>query len=208
MELVEQKSYFDPTGLFVAIESGHVVGWIHACIAPASEPHHDPENPIPRIRMLIYPRDRLKVGHALVAEATAWLKHSPQARSIERPFLAMHAQAGYPLYRGLWLGGEPMCPATMPHVQLAFEVGGYKTTQESVFMVREMDSPPRERRAEVDVEFVESVAEMKQEPMRESWIGFEPMCIQALVRGEEVGSIGWVMLPHVADRLGAPCMNI
>jgi len=203
VELVENKSYFDPTGLFVATESGKIVGWIHACVAPGSEGHHDPENKIPRIRMLIYPCDRFKVGSALVAEATTWLKKSRQ-----REFLAMHAQMGYPFYRGLWLGGEPMCPTTMPHVLVAFEVGGYKITQESVCMVTEMASPPLEISAALKVEFVESAAEMKHEPMRESWLGFKPMRTQALVGGEDVGSIAWVMLPHLADRLGAPCMNI
>ena len=203
VELVEKKSYFDPSGLFVAIEAGEVVGWIHACVAAGSEGHHDPQNKIPRIRMLIYPRNRLKVGGALVAEATTWLKQSGQ-----KQFEAMHAKVGYPFYRGLWFGGEPMCPAAMPHLQLAFEVGGYKNTQESVFMVVEMASPPKEVSPAVQLEFVESAAEMRHEPMRESWIGFEPMRTRVLVSGEDVGSIAWVMLPHVAEQLGAPCMNI
>ena len=201
--LVEKKSYFDPAGLFVAIEAGKVIGWIHACVAPGSEGHHNPENKIPRIRMLIYPRERLKIGATLVAEATAWLR-----KSGKREFLAMHAQMGYPFYRGLWLGCEPMCLTAMPHVQLAFEVGGYKNTQESVFMVLEMASPPKEFSSDMKVEFAESTAEMKHKPMRESWIGFEPMRTQALVGGENVGSVAWVMQPHLADRLGAPCMNI
>ena len=203
VEFVENKSYFDPTGLFVALELGKVVGWIHACVAPGSEGHHDPENKIPRIRMLIYPRDRLKIGSALVTEATAWLKKSGQ-----RKFFAMHAQMGYPFYRGLWLSGEPMCPTTMPHVLIAFEVGGYKITQESVRMVTKMASPPQEVSAAMKIEFVESAAEMKHEPMRESWLGFKPMRTKALVDGEDVGSVAWVMQPHLADRLGALCMNI
>ena len=213
VELVEKKSYFDPAGLFIAIEmgktphtsgrSGKVVGWVHACIAAGSEGHHDPRDKVPRIRMLIYPRDRLKVGSALAAEATAWLKKSGQSK-----LLAMHAQAGYPFYRGLWLGGEPMCPAALPHVQIAFEVSGYKNTQESIFMTIEMAHPPEEVRAGVKLEFAESAANMAHEPMRESWMGFEPMRTQAFIRDEAVASIGWVILPHVAERLGAPCMNI
>jgi GNAT superfamily N-acetyltransferase len=201
--LVEAKSSFDPAGLFVAVEGGQVVGWVHACVAPGSEGHHDPAKRAARIRMLIYPRDRLKVGSALVAAATEWLR--PRAGGeIE----AMHAKAGYPFYRGLWMGGEPMCPATLPHVQMALEVGGFKNTQESIFMEGEITSPPKEVATPVEVELVAGVAEMKHEAMRESWIGFEPMRIQALAGGESVGNIAWVMLPHVADRLGAPCMNI
>lgn len=201
--LVERKSSFDPAGLLVAVEGGEVVGWTHACVAAGSEGHHDPADKVPRIRMLIFPRDRLKVGMALVAEATAWLRlHS------EGEIEALHAQAGYPFYRGLWLGGEPMGPATMPHVQMALEVGGFKSTQESIFMTAELAAPPREVAAGVDLELIASPTEMRHEAMRESWIGFAPMQLQALSGGESVGSIAWVILPHVADRLGAPCMNI
>ena len=200
--LAEAKSYFDPTGLFVAVEGGEVVGWVHACVAGGSEPWQDPSKNVARIRMLICPRSCLKVGEALVAEATQWLKRTGQGQ-----LLAMHARVGYPFYRGLWMGGEPMCPVTFPHLHLAFEVGGYKNTQESIFMVAEMTSPPEEVTAMADIELVESPAEMKHEPMRESWIGFQPMRTRALVREEEVGAIGWVLQPHL-DRLGAPCVNI
>ena len=55
-------------------------------------------------------------------------------RSGINPQLGIHAQVGYPFYRGLWMGGEPMGPAHLPHIQLALEVGGYKNTQESIFM--------------------------------------------------------------------------
>ena len=94
-DLVEKKSYFDPEGLLVAIEKDEIIGWVHACVAAGSEGHHDPANPIPRIRMLMFPRDRLKVGATLVSEATAWLRKSGQSK-----FLAIHAQVGYPFYRG------------------------------------------------------------------------------------------------------------
>jgi GNAT superfamily N-acetyltransferase len=203
VEYIEKKSYFDPTGLFVAVDSGGVIGWIHACVAPGSEGHHAPQDKIPRIRMLIYPRARLKVGRALVAAATAWLK-----RSGQREFLAIHAQRGYPFYRGLWLGGEPMCPTTMPHVLIAFEVSGYKITQESIFMTTEMTSPPPKINPALKIDFIESTAEMKHEPMRESWLGFKPMRTEGFVNGKYVGSVAWVILPHLAERLGAPCMNI
>jgi GNAT superfamily N-acetyltransferase len=203
LQLVEKKSYFDPQGLFVAVDKDEVLGWIHACVAAGSESSYDPHSPVPRIRMLIFPRDRLKVGAALVEEATTWLKQTGHSE-IE----ALHAKRGYPFYRGLWCGGEPMGPATMPHVQLALEVGGYKNTQESIFMTAEMSSPPQALQPEVRVEFVEEAAQMAHEPMRESWIGFEPMRTRAVIDGEAVGAISWALLPYVADRLGAPCMNI
>src|SRR5262245_56032565 len=66
VELIETKPCFDPAGLLVAVGNGQVVGWVHACVAAGSEPGHDPRDLVPRIRMLIFPRERLKVGAALV----------------------------------------------------------------------------------------------------------------------------------------------
>ena len=201
--LVAAKSYFDPTGLFVAVEKGEVVGWAHACVSGGTEPYHRPDLRAAHIRMLLYPRERLDVGAALVSEATAWLK-----RSGLRELGAMHTKAGYPFYRGLWLGGEPMGGPAFPHVQLAFAVGGYKLIEESIFMVAELASAPPEAQAAATLEYRTFPAAMEREAMRESWIGFKPMVIRATADGEDVGHIGWVVLPQVAARLGSPCVNI
>jgi GNAT superfamily N-acetyltransferase len=203
MALVESKSAFDPAGLFVAVERGAVMGWAHACVALPTEPYQEATQPFPQIRMLIFPRDRSKVGGALVAEATEWLKRSGQTQ-----LLAIHAQRGYPFYRGLWMGGEPMGPNSLPQVQVALEVGGYKNVQESIFMAGEMTSPPEEYEAAAPIELIDEPAEMKHEGMRESWIGFQPMRTRAMLGEQEAGSMGWVMLPHMASKLGAPAMNI
>lgn len=202
LELVEPKPYFDPAGLLVAQERGQVVGWIHACVAPATEPWHDPSKRAASIRVLIYPRGRLSIGAALVAEATAWMRTSGQ-EELE----AGSCRSGYPFYRGLWMGGEPMAPATMPHLHLAFAVAGYQLNAESVFMVAQFASPPQASTS-VPLELVESPAVPSHMGMRESWTGFTPMQVRALLDGAEVGSLGWVLLPHVAERLGAPCVNI
>src|SRR5439155_26081303 len=108
---------------------------------------------------------------------------------------AMHARSGYPFYRGLWLGGEPMGHAGMAHVQLALEVAGYKNTAESVFMTATMAEPPPDADTAIPIDLTEAEAEMTHEPMRESWIGLEPMLIRAMAGGEAAGSIGWVPLP-------------
>ena len=202
IQLVEAKTYFDPKGLFVAHDGGRVIGWIHACIAAGSEPHHKPAETRHRIRMFIYPADELKAGNALVREATAWLTKAG-ATSIE----AFHAKWGYPFYRGLWAGGEPLCPAELAHIHVALEVGGYKNTQESIFMTAQMPTPPKSFKPEIDIEFADRPATMAHEPMAQSWTGFEPMYTQAMAGTEPAGTIGWVILPHVT-RLGAPAMNI
>src|SRR5262245_9230875 len=80
VERVARKSAFDPKGLLVAVEDSEVVGWVHACVAAGSEGGHDSGKKVPRIRMLIFPSNRLKVGNALVHEATAWLRHTSPVR--------------------------------------------------------------------------------------------------------------------------------
>lgn len=204
VELVQSKSYFDAEGLIVAQDRGEVVGWIHACVAAGSQEGHDPENRIPRVRMLILPRNRQDVGQALLSEAAGYLKE----KSDRREFLAFHAKVGYPFYRGLWMGGEPMCPVTLPHVHLALDVAGYKNTQESIFMTADMPTPPNEISTDLTLSLEESHVEMAHEPMRESWIGFEPRRTVAHLNGEHAGGISWVIQPHLEETLGAPCMNI
>jgi len=202
IQLVERKSYFDPAGLFVAARAGRVLGWVHACVTAGTEDWNDRSTKVARIRMLVFPRESLRLGGTLIQEATAWL-----GRAGFQEMEAMHPFAGYPFYRGLWFGGEPMCPVSLPHVQLALEVAGYKTTQESIFMVAPMQDAPDETPARIAVEFEEGAAAVTRQPIRESWIGFEPRTARAKIAGESVCSIAWVVLPHL-DRLGAPAMNI
>jgi len=202
IQLVEKKSYFDPAGLFIAVRAGRVLGWVHACVTPGTEPWNDLNAKVARIRMLIFPRESLRTGAALVQEAAAWLR-----RAGFQEMEAMHPQAGYPFYRGLWFGGEPMCPVSLPHVHLVLEAAGFKNTQESIFMVARMQDAPEEAPARIAVEFEEDAAGTNHEPMHESWSGFEPRAARAKINGEIVGSIAWVVLPHL-DRLGSPAMNI
>lgn len=209
VEFVESKSYFDASGLLVALSGGEVVGWIHACRSAGTEPWHNPEKTVSRIQMLIFPRQHLEVGTALVREATAYLERTQIAAEHIAPAIeAMHPGGGYPLYRGLWMGGEPMGLATVPHVQLALEVGGYKLTFQSVFLATALDVAPPVVAPSIPIDFTAGHAVMSHRMMAESWSGFAPQRIIARASGEAIGSIGWTLLPHTAERLGAPGMTI
>lgn len=203
-ELVEAKSYFDPQGLMVATGARRkVLGWVHACVAAGSESWQKPEEAVARIRMLVFSPENLGLGTDLVRRATQWL-----AMRGHKSVLAMHAKKGYPFYRGLWYGFEPMCPVTLPHLHMALEVAGYKITQQSIFMTAKMKTAPRPPEAKIDAEFESGPATMAHEPMRQSWAGFEPRTITVRVRGAYAGAIHWAMQPHLATTLGAACMNI
>ena len=203
-ELVEAKSYFDPAGVLVATGARRkVLGWVHACVAPGSEPWQKPEEAVAHVRMLVFRGEDLELGTELVRRATQWL-----AKLGHKSVLAMHAKKGYPFYRGLWYGFEPMCPVTLPHLHVALEVAGYKITQQSIFMTAEMKTAPQPSTPAVAAEFECGPATMAHEPMRQSWVGFEPRTISVRVRGAYAGAIHWAVQPHLAAKLGAICMNI
>src|SRR5574340_281925 len=96
------------------------------------------------------------------------------------------------------MGGEPMAPVTMAHLQVALAVQQYRHDFESICMTAGMQEAPSLAAPQVQFELVEAPAEMAHEGMRESWIGFTPMRTRELMNGEEAGSTGWVILPHVA----------
>jgi len=202
-DFIETKSYFDPNGLFVARENGDVVGWVHASIAHGTEIWHNAEQTHAHIDMLMFPREKLAVGRTLVAEAVKWLKPHGH-KTIE----GMGAVYGYPFYRGLWVGGERICLVSIPQIHLAMACEGFIVQGEGSLKVTQFHEPPKPLPAAVDAEYPEKALEMKHDAVRESWTGFEPMVINVIVDGKDVGGIGWVLLPYHASTLGAPCVSI
>jgi GNAT superfamily N-acetyltransferase len=200
---IAAKQYFDPEGVLVARNGGNVLGWIHACVAPGSEPWHRPEDVAARIRMLVCPPDRLDIAAALIEGAHQYLRATGHSK-IE----AFHARAGYPFYRGLWMGGEPMAPVTLPHLLMALSVAGYKATQESVFLTRGPADPPPPRPIESQLAFEDRPSTMVHDAMRASWDGFDPWTTTVRLDSQHAGAVHWVVVPQLAEKLGAPCMNI
>ncbi|MCC7409895.1 MAG: GNAT family N-acetyltransferase [Phycisphaeraceae bacterium] len=202
--LVERKSYFDAAGLLVAVEEGRVVGWVHGCVVGNTEAGEGPGKPLPRIQMLIHEADRLREGAALVGEITKYLT----ARSTEE-VTALHPYRGYPYYRGLWLGGEPQMPMWIGQMQTVLGGCDYALSHQDLFMAGKMESRPVEPSARLaGIEYVSEPMALKHEAMAQSWTGFEPRLIKAMVNGEQAGELGWVLIEPAAKKLGSPSMNI
>jgi len=200
---VAGKTYFDAAGLLVAEQGGQVGGWVHGCVVPYTEGAVLSGPAYPRIEMLLFREDLPAVGKQLVAESTKWLA----ARSTET-ITAIHPHKGYPFYRAFWLGGEPQCPLTLTHVQMALASSGYEQTHQDVMMVCEMTEQPTVCRADVDAEFCRGPSTLKHEVASESWAGFAPQTITAMIDETWVGHIGYVVVPQAAERLGAAQVNI
>jgi GNAT superfamily N-acetyltransferase len=121
---------------------------------------------------------------------------------------AFDGSNGYPFYRGLWMGGEPMAPVTLPHVLMAMSIAGYKVTRESVLLTRGPLQPPPPPTVDAELIFEDQPSAMVHDAMRASWEGFEPWSTTAQLDGRYAGTVHWVVLPQLAGKLGAACMNI
>ncbi|MCC7406534.1 MAG: GNAT family N-acetyltransferase [Phycisphaeraceae bacterium] len=202
-QLIASKSYFDPAGLFVAREQGQIVGWSHAAVAHATETWMDPTNLFAGLQILVYRPGDLHVGLALVAEAVRWLRAQGHT-SIH----AIDTESGNPFYRGLLMGGERLCPASLPHVHLALSLSGFKLTGENTYLVAHLDRPPHVLPARLDLDYVDSPLTSTNPAVTQSWLGFAPRQIEAFHDGRRVAHAGWVMLPYHTAKLGSPCVNL
>lgn len=203
-QLVEAKSYFAPDGLFVACDSTGVAGWVHAVVTAPTEGWYDPSMRLARLSMLVYRPGSLAVGQALVERATAWLRDQGS-----ETIYALHAHGGYPFYRGLFLGGEFTGPTTLAHLHQALACSGYEIGHESVFQRAALNTTPVEVSPKTDdTTFHDEPLKVAHDTMAQSWTGFEPRTVTAVVAGAYAGQIGYVLQPHLAGRLGHPCVNI
>jgi len=203
LSLIQTKSYFNASDLLVALERGRVAGWIHSAVSGATETWLGPQHRYARISMLVYRPSQLKVGLSLVEAALKSLA----SRGHDRIWV-MHAEGGYPFYRGLFEGGEYMCPASLPHLHLAFVYHGCKATSQSIFKLARFDEAPPLLEAQVPTEYAEAALSPPHATVAESWVGFGPRVIYATLDGGNAGTIGWVMQPHLTAKLGVPCANI
>ncbi|MCC7145594.1 MAG: GNAT family N-acetyltransferase [Phycisphaeraceae bacterium] len=202
-QLVTPKSYFDPAGLFVAVQHHQVVGWCHAAVAHATETWMNPSDLFAAIQMLVYRPQDLHVGLALVAAATRWL-HAQGHTAIH----AMNTQSGNPFYRGLLMGGERLCPASLPHIHLALALSGFQVIGENTLKVASLDAPPGVLPARIHLDYVASPLASPHHAVNQSWLGFAPQVIEAFHDGHRVADVGWVLLPHHTAKLGRLCVNL
>jgi GNAT superfamily N-acetyltransferase len=202
-QFVEAKPYFDPRGLLVARRNGEVAGWVHAAVTGPTESWYDPAMKLARLSMLVYRPGELEVGQALIHAATQWLRDQGHER-----IYAFHAHGGYPFYRGLFTGGEYTGPSSLAHLHQALRHCGYATSHESVTQSADMPTAPKPVEPRVPAEFHDRPLTMAHETMAASWTGFEPRVIDVTIEGEHAGQIGYVVLRHLAARLGSPCLDI
>ncbi|GCE15744.1 GNAT family N-acetyltransferase [Tengunoibacter tsumagoiensis] len=194
-ERVVHKFFFDPQGLLIGYRGDRALGLFHGTFAPPQSNDHELDKTRGNIRLLLFPPEDPGLGTALLEQGMSYL----QAQGA-REILGWSSFAGYPFYKGIYMGTEPVLSASLPHVIVRFVQKGFQLQQHSIFLGRPLDET---------VSAMNPDLELKDEPLhfgspwqKESWDGLQPQHIHALIDGEQVGQLIWVLLPDLQSKRG------
>jgi len=197
-EQVASKETFSPDGCFLAMEKGRALGLALTSVGPnddLTEP--DPEAGV--IDGLFFPLERLDVGEELLRRCMGHLR----SRGAKRIY-GFASVGGYPFWRGLYMGAEPVCLTSYVQAWATFMAFGFRHHQQSLNYLGE----PVEMPYRGDIAYEEAPLDVSSTWARNSWKGLAPRLLR--VRGEDsiLGDIGWVQMPHLSEHAGCPMAGI
>jgi hypothetical protein len=115
---IAAKSLFDPDGCFVAMERGKAVGFALSC--DVNSPRVKPEEPEGAIDGVFFPVDRTDAGHALIDACMERLRDRGA-----KVIWGFASYGGYPFWRGLYCGAEPVCLTALRFTIVPFYRSGF-----------------------------------------------------------------------------------
>jgi GNAT superfamily N-acetyltransferase len=190
-------SYFDPAALLLAYRGGRPVGYAHGAFGKPRDGESAPNLCVGNVRGLFFPPDDVAAGKALLDELVGYFR-SRGAEDLQ----GWGSFAGYPFYRGLYVGTEPVAAASHAHVLVRFAQAGFRVNQFSIFLARPLEACPPAAQATSPVELVEEPLAPASTWETETWVGLTPLQTKAW-RGEtQVGQITWALLPDLLARRG------
>ena len=195
---IASKTMFDSQTSFVAAENGKAVGFALGCVGSDKLKSH-PEPGKSGIDGLFFPRDRLRVGDALIEACVEALK----ARGAHRVY-GFASWTGYPFWRGIYTGSEPVCLTEYVQMWTRFMAHGFTHHQQSFTYLGPIE--PYACRADFDYELADQ--DISSPWAQESWRGLRPRCLRPKVNGESYGRLGIVDLPLISERRGIATAGI
>ncbi|GCE20121.1 GNAT family N-acetyltransferase [Dictyobacter kobayashii] len=196
-ERVSNKAYFDPQSLLIGYRGDRALGLFHGTFGPPREKDQALDGTRGNIRLLLFPPEDVVLGNALLEQGLTYL----QAQGA-REILGWSSFAGYPFYKGIYMGTEPVLATNLPHVIVRLVQKGFQLQQHSIFLSRMLD-------AEVPFSLVNQSLDLRDEALvfrsawqKESWYGLQPQQIHALIDGEQVGQLLWALLPDLRSKRG------
>ena len=188
-EQIQSKSVFSKEGCFVLLEKDRVVGFALTCQGADG----DRKAPDPKVGVIdgaFFPKEKLAQGEMLIRHCVEYLE-GKGAKTL----YGFASFGGYPFWRGLYYGFEPVCLTEYRQVWMAFMACGFEHHQQSVNYLGKTRACPYRR----DLEYAEERLDTSSAWERDSWAGLEPKFLIARREGQEVGRIGFGHLPHLSE---------
>jgi GNAT superfamily N-acetyltransferase len=196
--VMESKSYYNPQDVLIAYDSKSPRGFVHLCQGP-NEKRTAPDPNLGSIEAIFFDFNEPDVGAQLVTEA---IRHhrSQGAKTI----LSWSSFSGYPLYRGIFVGLEPMAWKEDQHVLKVFRESGFKQCQHSVLMATSVDGKMGEFTPEAEVMFNKEPWRSEKTWEASTWVGLQPYQNSATVDGQIVATCLYSLMPAISEKYGAP----
>jgi GNAT superfamily N-acetyltransferase len=187
---ISSKPLFSPDGCFLALEHGRAIGF--ALTSPGVDDKRQVADPgVGVVDGLFFPQDRLEVGDALLARCMEYF----QTRGTVKTVYGFASFGGYPYWRGLYCGAEPVCLTHYHHAWIAFMAQGFTHHQQSINYL----GTPEQRAYRQDLDYIESDLCLSSQWASQSWKGHQPKVITVYKEGEPMGYIGHVHLPFLSE---------
>jgi len=189
---ITSKPYFADEGCFLAYEDRRAIGL--ALTAPGIDrssggPRHDTAS----VDGLFFPKPRLDVGDALLDKCLTRIRSDAWISTV----YGFASYGGYPYWRGLYCGAEPVCLTSHDHVW-SFMARGFVHHQQSMNFLGRAENRPQTG----NLTFEESDLGINGDWSRATWRGHHPKVIRALRDGAVVGRLGYAELPFLSAHRG------
>jgi GNAT superfamily N-acetyltransferase len=195
---IAPRFFFHPDGLLIAYRGAAPIGYAHAALAPSAD--RQGENPaLATVAALFLPPDEPAVGAALLAAAERWARD----RGAERMLGWGSGATGYPFYRGLLGGLEPvLIEGTSPALGV-FRAAGYAPYVASYLLAAPIEGPTEEPSVVGSVEVTVGPRAFAERWDVDAWRGHRPLIARADVEGREVGALLFALMPRLSEQRGA-----
>ena len=187
---ISSKPIFTNEGCFLVMENGKTIGF--ALTSPGVDGKRGIADPkVGVVDGLFFPRDRLEIGDALLARC---MEHFERKGGVKTVY-GFASYGGYPYWRGLYCGAEPVCLTHYTHAWITFMARGFTHHQQAMNYLGTTES----RGYRNDLEYSVSNLSTSSQWAQQSWKNHYPKSIIAKKDGVYAGFIGYVELPYLTE---------
>jgi GNAT superfamily N-acetyltransferase len=197
-ERISSKSCFSEEGCFLIMEKDRAIGLTLTCLGiNRDKTDFDPKVGV--IDGLFFPERRFQLGEKLLARAIEHLRN----RGVQRIY-GFASWGGYPFWRGIYCGSEPVCLTEYKQAWIAFMGQGFQHHQQSLNYLGKTRVLPCKK----DLVYAEEALDTSSPWARDSWKNLEPKLLFARENGALLGRIAFTHMPDLSDHRNIPTAGI